>query len=251
MRHLGYGGEDGRKGGRGKGRQWGTEEQVGVHAKGEVHRGTYGEKRGREVEVKLAGERRENRMTGVERQRERWRNEEKLFYVTACECMFLHVLLLHKIKIKKHSICLCACTRRTRTSVYGVRVLAFSYLCLRACMCVCTLGMPLPLSLSDTCLVCLWGAWPMLKASSVLSTARLNVYTSVRKLHGSDAPLPLSSLWTSSAIRTFLAAMLHQRWCWFICWGGSDLWEWEGREKWLCQHTHHWHCSMAGNAPLW
>ena len=72
------------------------------------------------------------------------------------------------------------------------------------CACVCTLGRLLPLALSDTCLVCFWGAWPMLKASSVLSTARLNVYTSVRKRHGSDSPLPQSSFWMSSAIILFI-----------------------------------------------
>lgn len=37
-------------------------------------------------------------------------------------------------------------------------------------------------------------AWPMLKASSVMSTARLNVYTSIMELLGTDAPpIPHSS----------------------------------------------------------
>lgn len=174
-------------------------------------------------------------------EKEKWRKTEKLFYVTACECMHLHVFLLVHANNSKKDICVYSCTHRTQIDAYCV----FAPLCVCVRVCMCTFGRLLLLALSDTCLVCLWGAWPMLKASSVLSTARLNVYTSVRKRHGSDSPLPHSSFWMSSAITLFIAAILHQQWRWFICWSCADLWEWEGSKRDDCVNRSYWHYSLS------
>lgn len=101
-------------------------------------------------------------------------------------------LLVHAQEYKK-IFCLCACTRfakkKKRICIVCLRVQLFVFTCACVFLAGCSHSrfQTPALSASEE-------AWPMLKASSVMSTARLNVYTSIMELLGTDAPpIPHSS----------------------------------------------------------